>query len=557
MMKSTMTSEATHETQADPFARAIDIDWLIYLRVVFGTIIAYWGFHKLLTNQVVAYYIEPSFHFYYSGFEWVKPLPGQGMVYLFCILIIAATALAAGAFYRVTSVIVFSILAYVFLIERSLYLNHDYLITMVAGALIILPANAKWSIDVLRIPNLRSETTEVWQLGFVRFLVGMPYFFGGIAKLNADWLRGHPMAEVLASKADRSLFGPWYATDSAAYFFSYGGLFFDLLVVPALLYRRTRLVAFVVAILFHLSNHFMFRIGVFPWFMIFSTFVFLQPGWIRKLMGWSPLGIVNTQSRATSQSSLWQMGPSYFRAFFQSPKRIAVAAFIFIQCALPLRVWLVAGDVSWHEVSHYFSWRMLLRGKSVAVQYFVSDPITGRTGTVDPRSFISGFQAHRFAKNPEMIRQLAVHMDRQLKELGIPEVEVRVLAYAALNGRKPALLIDPDADLSEVQPVGWFKKPDWILDNAEPLRSEPWKVPMAEWSLHLPTPARFQPDTLQAANRLAAQRMHELLSDESVTRESTVSESTVSESTVSESTVREPAVQESTAYALPSAGHSG
>jgi vitamin K-dependent gamma-carboxylase len=46
--------------------------------------------------------------------------------------------------------------------------------------------------------------------------------------------------------------------------FSYGGLLFDLLVVPFLLFRHTRPLALLAAVGFHLMNSQLFTIGIFP-----------------------------------------------------------------------------------------------------------------------------------------------------------------------------------------------------------------------------------------------------------------------------------------------------
>ena len=63
------------------------------------------------------------------------------------------------------------------------------------------------------------------------------------------------------------------------YLISYGGLLFDLLIVPLLLWRRTRPLAFLVALAFHLTNWYLFNIGIFPWLMIAATLLFFPPSW--------------------------------------------------------------------------------------------------------------------------------------------------------------------------------------------------------------------------------------------------------------------------------------
>ena len=123
-----------------------------------------------------------------------------------------------------------------------------------------------------------------WTLWLLRFQIGLPYLFGGLAKFGDDWLRGQPMQMWLSISVWRVLFGPVAQEQWLALIFSWGGLVFDLCIVPLLVWRRTRAVAFVVAVLFHLMNAFMFDIGVFPWVMIGATTVFCDPDWPRRLI---------------------------------------------------------------------------------------------------------------------------------------------------------------------------------------------------------------------------------------------------------------------------------
>ena len=71
--------------------------------------------------------------------------------------------------------------------------------------------------------------------------------------------------------------GHIFAADWVVYGFVIGGLMLDLLVVPLLLWRRTRLFAFVAAVLFNLINALIFEIGIFPWLMLGALFIFFRP----------------------------------------------------------------------------------------------------------------------------------------------------------------------------------------------------------------------------------------------------------------------------------------
>jgi hypothetical protein len=323
-----------------------------------------------------------------------------------------------------------------------------------------------------------------WTLWLLRFQFAVPYFFGGIAKINADWLRGQPMRTTLSHMTDH----PWVANfpfdrEVMVQFICWGGLVFDLAIVPLLLYRKTRIFGFVLACMFHISNHFLWNIGIFPWLMIVATTVFFEPDWPRQL--WRKLrrdtGSENTTTPAPAQLS-WK-------------QRLIVGAFfgwVAIQVLVPLRVFVLPGNPSWSEYTHHFSWHMLLRAKLTGLRVYATDPATGQSGTIDLRNYLSLRQLRVVGRDPRMIHQLCLFISDDLEQKGFKDVELRVLALAALNGRRPQPLIDPTVDLAkEARDLSY---PDWIVDLYEPYRHDAWEYPMAEWEqrLELELPPQMQ-----------------------------------------------------------------
>ena len=63
-------------------------------------------------------------------------------------------------------------------------------------------------------------------------------------------------------------------------FITYGGLLFDLFIGFLLFYKRTRLFAFILVIIFNTMNYFLFlgnsEIGVFPFIMIATLILFMS-----------------------------------------------------------------------------------------------------------------------------------------------------------------------------------------------------------------------------------------------------------------------------------------
>jgi len=110
----------------------ISIAPLATFRVLFGlmmlvSIIRFW-YNGWIFDQ----YIYPDFYFTYYGFEWVRPLAGNGMYYIYGLMGFSALSIMLGFFYRITSVLFFLSFTYVELIDKTNYLNHYYFVSLIS-----------------------------------------------------------------------------------------------------------------------------------------------------------------------------------------------------------------------------------------------------------------------------------------------------------------------------------------------------------------------------------------------------------------------------------------
>jgi vitamin K-dependent gamma-carboxylase-like protein len=392
--------------------------------------------------------VWPAFHFKYYGFEWVEPWRGRGMELHFAGLGVLAFCLMLGLFYRLAATLFFLGFAYVFLLDQAYYLNHFYLIVLLSFVLAVVPAHRALSLDAGRCPHLTAATAPAWALWLLRLQVAIPYFYGGLAKLNADWLRAEPMRAWLAKRAALPLIGPFLETEWAPYLFAYGGLGFDLTVVPALLWRRTRPFAFALAVVFHVLNALLFHIGVFPWLMLAATTLFFPAEWPRRFG--LPLAAPVP-------------APAPVPAGLLSRQRAGMAVlgtYLVVQLLFPLRHLLYPGNVSWTEEGHRFSWHMKLRDKDAAALFQIHDPDEGTTWDVSPAEHLSDRQAEEMADHPDMILQFAHHLAAEARQRGHAKVEVRARVTASLNGRPAQPLVDPEVDLAReprtLLPARWI-----------------------------------------------------------------------------------------------------
>jgi len=226
-------------------------------------------------------------------------------------------------------------------------------------------------------------------------------------------------------------------------------LIFDLLIGFALLWPRTRLVALIPLIFFHLTNKYLFNIGIFPYLALASTILFAPPDWPRRLLRQTTLTLPTAPIVATR----WHQVTVGF-----------VTLYLILQIIVPLRHWLYPGNVAWNEEGHRFSWRMKLRSKAAELFFTVTDPNTNQTWAYDMSAELTDRQIRKMSTRPDMIYQYAQHIKQTVEKDGIQNPIIRAESWAALNGRPYQRFIDPTVNLAEVENYdNLFAHADWIV----------------------------------------------------------------------------------------------
>jgi hypothetical protein len=441
---------------------------LAVFRMLFGAIMLWEVWRYFSHGWIERYYVDPTFHFTYDGFGWVEPWGETGMRLHFTLLGVLAACIAFGFMYRITAPLFFVGFTYVFLLEQARYLNHFYLISLLALLMAIVPAHRVWSLDRWMASKPWPQTVPTWSLWLLRAQIGIVFVFASVAKWNWDWLQGQPLGIWLGERTDFAVVGQFFDEHWVALLFSYGGLFLDLLVVPFLLIPVTRPFAFLAALGFHLMNSELFTIGIFPWLALGTALLFFPPDWPRRLATrvrerrWSlPRPPLITKVGAPPQG--WRLS---------RPRRALVGVlgvYLALQLFLPLRHLLYPGNVSWTEEGHRFAWHMKLRDKESEARFFAADPATGQSGEIDPLDYVTDWQYDEMAGRPDMIVQLAKHIEvRAREDFDLPDLVVTADVMTSLNGREPARLIDGEVDLTEVE-LTPFESADWIEPLTEPL----------------------------------------------------------------------------------------
>jgi hypothetical protein len=439
----------------------VDAASLGLFRVVWGVLMTQTG--VMHVAQVDAFSAK-LFHVTYTFFPFVRPWSEDWLLAAEAWgLIACGVAITLGVGFRWATLAYTLLYSHFFLIEKLIYNNHYYLTILVGFLLALSRADACYSVAHWRArrrsPSQALPSVPFWNLVLLRGQVCVLYFFGGLAKLNADWLQGEPIRLWLRSLKPLPPVS-WVAREEwFTNFVCMSGIVIDLSAGFLLLSRRTFWPAAFVLASFHLTNNLIFPIGIFPWIGISLLLPFLEPSWPRRAAAW-------LRSRLSGRPAL----APRFRVPPGAPASAAVTAgvlaYLAIQVLVPLRIQLYSQDPGWTEVGQLFSWRMMLRFKDAYLRLDFDPPEAGRALKASGRMpQVSKENYRKLVKIPDAILQYVHALDAELEKLGHPDVAIRVISIASLNGRPYQLMIDPERDLTQAG-YGLFAVPDWILPLA-------------------------------------------------------------------------------------------
>lgn len=430
----------------------IDNSPLIIFRIFLGILIALEGFGAIATGWVRKTLIEPDFTFHFIGFDWLQPLPGFGMYFYFGLMGLLGIFITLGYRYRI-SMITFAVMWWaVYLMQKTSYNNHYYLLALIASIMSFLPAHRSNSLDVRRRPELQTDGMFAYVKWIIVLQLFIVYTYAAIAKLYGDWLDFTFLKLLMESKAHYPIIGDLFKLGWFQKFIGISGILFDLLIVPALLWKPSRNFAFGCAVFFHLFNSLVFQIGIFPYMALAFTVFFYEPETIRKIF---------FRSKKT-YSAVEQELPSFKNALL-----IFSGIYFMVQLILPIRHHFISGDVLWTEEGHRLSWRMMLRNRAGSVVFQVVNKENSKSKHIRLSDFLTRKQRKRIGAYPDFIWQFAQHLKKVHAERG-EDIAVYAKTSVQINGRPAAPLIDPNVDLASV-PWDHFRHHEWILPS--PLES--------------------------------------------------------------------------------------
>ena len=452
-MKTSFSGYFKKTTEAAPLA----VFRIFFGIMMFASILRFW-----LNGWIEKLYIQPEFFFSYYGFEWVRPL-GEATYLLFAICGISAIFISLGYKYRIAAISFFLSFTYIELMDKTTYLNHYYFISILSFLLIFLPAASYFSLDARKHPKKAVQRIPSWCIDGIKLLMGIVYFYAGLAKLNSDWLfEAMPLKIWLPSNYDLPLLGNLLQQPWVHYTFSWTGMIYDLSIPFLLLYKPTRKFAFFMVVIFHVLTRLLFPIGMFPFIMIVSALIFFDSGFHHKIL--------------ERISQLLRINKGYFdngrELILARVKRKALISlltvFFAVQLLFPWRYLLYPGELFWTEEGFRFSWRVMLMEKAGQAQFRIVEPDSNKSFYVNNGDFLTPFQEKQMSFQPDFILEYAHFLGDHYRQQGLENVEVYVDSHVALNGRRSRPYIDPNINLLDHHDS--FRQKTFILPFNEAIK---------------------------------------------------------------------------------------
>ena len=418
---------------------------LIVFRVLLGLVLAAEGFGAILTGWVKEVYVDTQFTFTFFGFEWLDLFHGTPMYFVFIGLGILGLSISFGFYYRLSTLGYALLWSIAYFGQKAHYNNHYYLILLIAYMSILLPAHKRFSLDV-KLGRVKEEGQAPFYLVyFYVFQFAIVYTYGAVNKIYPDWLNGTFIANSFAGD---SFFGitpikAFFNNHSVVLLISYLAILYDALVIPALCWKKTRKIAMISSLFFHLFNSIVYQVGVFPYLSLAVLVFFVSSQyWETKI------GQVSDQNIGQPSKLI----------------QVVMVVYFFLQVIVPLRHHFIEGNVFYTEEGHRMSWRMMLRSKSGTVQFFIKEKGQEHREYYPIYNMVSNAQRNLISKSPDVTYQMVQVIKDSCKAEG-RIVEVYAKVKTSLNARPYKDLIKTEVDLATAKRNYWGHS-DWVLSSS-------------------------------------------------------------------------------------------
>ncbi len=401
----------------------------------------------VIDGTIYRFFIQPAHTLTFIGFDWLQPLPGRWMYAYNAVMAIFAFGIAVGYKYR-ASVSAFTIMWVAeYLMQKSWYNNHYYLVILLCIFLFIVPANSYASIDSRKNHAIRQNTVPYWCVFIFMLQIAIVYFFAAIAKLYPDWLSG-AYVNIMLNMRNGKWLGPLLHDKTFHQFISIAGFMFDLLIVPLLLFKRTRIIGTIASVCFHIFNSIVLSIGIFPYLSLSFLLFFYPPEFSRKIFFRDKTRDIEIGTTTPEPKDIKLV--KYF-----------LLPYFIIQLLLPIRHHFIKGNVLWTEEAYRMSWMMMIKNKKGDTIYKIRDNKTGKEFIYNLDNMLSKRQINAMRGRPDMIWQTAQFIKEEFADIG-KDVSIFVTARVGINAHTKRLLINPNVDMAKAE-YNYFGHDSWVI----------------------------------------------------------------------------------------------
>lgn len=439
-------TEKTHSFLFSP----IHASTVSLFRFLFGAAMVYQCFYYIRIDYAFQFMAGPEILFSYPYFEFVQPLPVGMLRGIQWLMLLSAVLMTAGLFTRWASGFFFISFSYFTLIDKTLFNNHLYLFMLLALLFVFVDSERCYSLRNRFRAKPVPPYVESWQIYVFRFMVFLVYFYGGVMKLDREWLSGNVAEAALAAKGLEE--APFLTA-----FFTYGGVAYDLLIGFFLLYKPTRFIAVLFVLFFNLTNHFYLfdDIGVFPFAMIACTVVFFDPERTANMLN-KVFGTIPAKKKQKPQA------PALDWSKRKQLTAVVIGVFVAFQLIFPFRYLLFTSNPEWSGIASRFAWRMKMQTRALEkFEMTVQDIPNGEPIQVDYKAFLSVNQHKQLVMDPYNIIQLAQYIAEEAKARGMRQPSVRADINVSYNRRPAQQMILPEVPL-EKQSIYRFTSQGWL-----------------------------------------------------------------------------------------------
>ncbi|MFT6017723.1 MAG: vitamin K-dependent gamma-carboxylase, partial [Saprospiraceae bacterium] len=176
----------------DRFFKPTNATTLSLFRILFGALMLYQLIYYFRLDYTFQFMAGPEFLFSYPYSSFFVTLPEGVLKGIHFGLILSTVMIIFGWFYRAAMIFFFLGITYFSFIDKTLYNNHLYLLSLISLVMIFMEADAKYSVQ-----SKNKDTVPIWNVWLLQFLLVLVYSYGALAKLSPDWLNGNIPAVMI------------------------------------------------------------------------------------------------------------------------------------------------------------------------------------------------------------------------------------------------------------------------------------------------------------------------------------------------------------------------